>query len=71
MDFETILLEIGTGVARLTLNRPDRLNSFTLEMHDEVSRGLEEAARIWAIALLRREAMASIWENRLRNATIR
>lgn len=45
MDFETILLEIGTGVARLTLNRPDRLNSFTVQMHDEVSRGLEAVTK--------------------------
>ena len=45
MDFETILLEIGTGVARLTLNRPDRLNSFTVQMHDEVSRALEAVAK--------------------------
>jgi 2-(1,2-epoxy-1,2-dihydrophenyl)acetyl-CoA isomerase len=45
MDFETIKLEIGTGVARLTLNRPDRLNSFTVQMHDEVSRGLEAVSR--------------------------
>jgi 2-(1,2-epoxy-1,2-dihydrophenyl)acetyl-CoA isomerase len=41
MDYETILLEIANGVARLTLNRPDRLNSFTVQMHDEVSRALE------------------------------
>jgi 2-(1,2-epoxy-1,2-dihydrophenyl)acetyl-CoA isomerase len=45
MDFETILLEIGTGVARLTLNRPDRLNSFTVQMHDEVSRALEAVSK--------------------------
>lgn len=45
MGFETILLEIGAGVARLTLNRPDRLNSFTIEMHDEVSRALETVAK--------------------------
>jgi len=41
MDFETILFENASGVARLTLNRPDRLNSFTVQMHDEVSRALE------------------------------
>ena len=40
MDYETIQLEIANGAARLTLNRPDRLNSFTVQMHDEVSRGL-------------------------------
>lgn len=45
MDFETILLEIADGAARLTLNRPDRLNSFTVQMHDEVSRALESVAK--------------------------
>ncbi len=45
MDFETILLDIGGGVARLTLNRPDRLNSFTVQMHDEVSRALETVSK--------------------------
>ncbi|MGQ0533124.1 MAG: 2-(1,2-epoxy-1,2-dihydrophenyl)acetyl-CoA isomerase PaaG [Caulobacteraceae bacterium] len=45
MDFETILLEIANGAARLTLNRPDRLNSFTVQMHDEVSRALEAVTK--------------------------
>lgn len=45
MDYETILLEIADGAARLTLNRPDRLNSFTVQMHDEVSRALEAVAK--------------------------
>lgn len=45
MEFETILLEIKEGVARLTLNRPDRLNSFTVQMHDEVSRALESISK--------------------------
>lgn len=45
MDFETILLDISGGVARLTLNRPDRLNSFTVQMHDEVSRALEAVSK--------------------------
>jgi 2-(1,2-epoxy-1,2-dihydrophenyl)acetyl-CoA isomerase len=44
MDYETILLEYDGGIARLTLNRPDRLNSFTVQMHDEVSRALEAVA---------------------------
>jgi len=52
MDFETIKLEIGTGVARLTLNRPDRLNSFTVQMHDEVSRGLEAVSKSQARVLV-------------------
>jgi 2-(1,2-epoxy-1,2-dihydrophenyl)acetyl-CoA isomerase len=45
MDYETILLEIANGAARLTLNRPDRLNSFTVQMHDEVSRALEAVSK--------------------------
>lgn len=44
MSFETILFEISDGIARLTLNRPDRLNSFTVQMHGEVRRALDEVA---------------------------
>lgn len=37
MQFETILLERNDdGVATLTLNRPDKMNSFTLQMAQEV-----------------------------------
>ena len=36
MNFDTILFSIDAGVARLTLNRPERLNSFTVAMHLEV-----------------------------------
>jgi 2-(1,2-epoxy-1,2-dihydrophenyl)acetyl-CoA isomerase len=52
MDFETILLDIADGVARLTLNRPDRLNSFTVQMHDEVSRALEAVSKSEARVLV-------------------
>jgi 2-(1,2-epoxy-1,2-dihydrophenyl)acetyl-CoA isomerase len=45
MDYETILLDISEGAARLSLNRPDRLNSFTVQMHDEVSRALEAVTK--------------------------
>lgn len=34
--YETILFEQAEGVATLTLNRPDKLNSFTETMHGEV-----------------------------------
>ena len=44
MDFETILFEQSGGVARVTLNRPDRLNSFIVQMHDELSRAIEAAS---------------------------
>ena len=39
--FETILFSIDAGAARLTLNRPDRLNSFTAQMHGEVGKALD------------------------------
>ena len=34
--YETIQFEIAGPVARIALNRPDRLNSFTAQMHEEV-----------------------------------
>jgi 2-(1,2-epoxy-1,2-dihydrophenyl)acetyl-CoA isomerase len=34
--YETILFESAGPVARITLNRPDRLNSFTAQMHAEL-----------------------------------
>lgn len=43
MSFETILFEIAGGVATLTLNRPDKLNSFTGKMHEEVRTALQAA----------------------------
>lgn len=40
-DYETIRLDFDAGVATLTLNRPDRLNSFTETMHREVRGALD------------------------------
>ena len=36
MNYEQIRFETGDRVARITLNRPDRLNSFTAQMHAEL-----------------------------------
>ena len=36
MAYETIDFKADGAVARITLNRPDRLNSFTVQMHEEV-----------------------------------
>src|SRR5581483_9746179 len=36
MSHQCILFEMSEGVARLTLNRPERLNSFNVTMHSEV-----------------------------------
>jgi 2-(1,2-epoxy-1,2-dihydrophenyl)acetyl-CoA isomerase len=40
MDYETIELANADGIARITLNRPDRLNSFTRAMHGELRHAL-------------------------------
>lgn len=42
--YETVRLERADGVATLTLNRPDRLNSFTVAMHGELRAALDEVA---------------------------
>lgn len=42
LDYSTILFEQRNGVGRLTLNRPDRLNSFNTVMHEEVVKALDE-----------------------------
>ncbi|MBP6484361.1 MAG: enoyl-CoA hydratase/isomerase family protein, partial [Rhodoferax sp.] len=41
MDFENIRFETDNGIARLTLHRPDKLNSFTGAMHGELRAALE------------------------------
>ena len=50
MKFNTILLDIAEGVATVTLNRPERLNAFTAEMHGELRDAL---ARIKSDASVR------------------
>ncbi len=40
----SILAALETGVLTITLNRPDRLNSFNPEMHQQLRRALERAA---------------------------
>lgn len=44
MPYECISVDVTGGVATLTLNRPDRLNSFTVAMHGEVSAALDAIA---------------------------
>ena len=39
---ESITLAVADGIARITLNRPDRLNSFTRAMHGELREALDD-----------------------------
>jgi len=41
MAYETIDFKIEGAIARITLNRPDRLNSFTAQMHSEMRDALD------------------------------
>lgn len=36
MSYQNVLFDLSAGIARLTFNRPDRLNSFNTAMHAEV-----------------------------------
>lgn len=50
MSYQSILFEVASGIGRLTLNRPERLNSFTAAMHaevrDAIARLAPEGARV-------------------------
>src|SRR5258705_763774 len=52
MTYETILFASADGVARVTLNRPDRLNSFTAKMHEELRDALAKAAADASVRVL-------------------
>src|SRR6187402_3022004 len=52
MNYESILYSIDGGIARITLNRPDRLNSFTAAMHAEVRDALARVTGDGARVLL-------------------
>ena len=43
MDYDTIDFQLEGGIARITRNRPDRLNSFTAHMHEELRGALDQA----------------------------
>ena len=42
MSYESIAVSNDGGIARITLNRPDRLNSFTKAMHGELREALAD-----------------------------
>jgi 2-(1,2-epoxy-1,2-dihydrophenyl)acetyl-CoA isomerase len=44
MNFQTIIFERTASVARITLNRPERMNAFTQVMHDELRAAIAQVA---------------------------
>lgn len=52
MSYENILFQSDGGIARITLNRPDRLNSFTLAMHTELRDALDTIAADKSVRVL-------------------
>lgn len=51
MAYETLLVDQSDAIARITLNRPERLNSFTRAMHAELQTALDEANEARVIIL--------------------
>jgi 2-(1,2-epoxy-1,2-dihydrophenyl)acetyl-CoA isomerase len=46
MTYEQIRFDVRERIARVTLNRPDRLNSFTTQMHGELRDALSRVAAV-------------------------
>ena len=51
MAYQTIEFKLEGGIARLTLNRPERLNSFTVQMHEEVADALSRLGEARVLVL--------------------
>jgi enoyl-CoA hydratase len=45
MTYETILYETDAGKARITLNRPEKLNAISWQMQQELQKALLDADR--------------------------
>ena len=52
MAYEAIIYENAGGIARITLNRPDRLNSFTTAMHAELRDALAKVREDASVRVL-------------------
>ena len=50
-EYQSIIVQHDGPIARITLNRPDRLNSFTAAMHEELKEALNEVAEARVIVL--------------------
>lgn len=52
MSYQNITFAIDAGIARLVLNRPDKLNSFTVAMHEEVRDALDAMEKSAGVRVL-------------------
>lgn len=52
MSYENLLFSVDAGIARITLNRPDKLNSFTVKMHEELRDALAQVRESDAVRVL-------------------
>src|SRR5580704_5314895 len=52
MDYKTIQLAYDSGVATITLNRPEKRNAISFDLIDDLIRGLDEVAKSEAIVLI-------------------
>src|ERR1700675_1484370 len=52
MDYKTVQLAFDSGVATVTLNRPDKRNAISFELIDDLLRALEEVETSDAIVLI-------------------
>lgn len=52
LNYEQIRFEAADGIARITLDRPDRLNSFTTQMHAELRDALRRVANDATVRVL-------------------
>ncbi len=52
MSYPLIQFEVRDGIARLTLNRPDKMNSFNAEMHAELRDALDSIQSNRAVRVL-------------------
>ena len=51
MPFESIIVTVADRIARITLSRPDRLNSFTSAMHSELREALADLGEARVVVL--------------------
>ena len=51
MNYETVAFKLDGQVARITFNRPDRLNSFTARMHEELRDALANLGEARVVVL--------------------